>query len=161
MSDLGARLRSAATVYDQSYPPSVYGPPDPNITSLTPNTVSAAAGATTITVTGSNFAAGSVVEINQAAQPTTYVSPTSLTVSYDPTVAGTVTFTVRNVNNEESNSVPFTVGALGGFASVEAEPGEPEPVEYPAEPETTEDDDSAAEDEPDEYGYPAQEAEGD
>jgi hypothetical protein len=113
MSDMST-VRRALDVYDASYPPSLWAQPDPQIDTLTPSTVSAAAGATTITVAGSNFVAGSVVEINQAAQATTFVSATSLTVSYDPTVAGTVTFTVRNPSNEESNSVPFVVGALAG-----------------------------------------------
>ncbi len=109
--------RRPLSAYDASYPPSVLnggGGPDPSITTLTPSTVSAAAGPTTITVAGTNFEAGSVVEINQAAQATTYVSPTSLTISYDPPTAGTVQFTVRNPNDEESNSVPFVVGALAG-----------------------------------------------
>jgi hypothetical protein len=85
--------------------------PDPSITSLAPNTASAAGGAVTVTVTGTNFVSGSVIEINQAAVPTTFVSATSLTTSYDPTVAGTVVFTVRNPNDEESNGVNFIVGA--------------------------------------------------
>lgn len=141
MSDISGRLRQAQSVYDASYPPAVYAP-DPQITTLTPNTVSAAAGPTTVTVTGTNFDEDSVVEINQAAQTTTYVSPTSLTVSYDPTVAGTVQFTVRNTSDEESNSVPFVVGALAATQATSkrkarepavAEPT-PEPEEKPTEP---------------------------
>jgi hypothetical protein len=102
------------TYYDTSYPPSVWGGGvDPHITSIVPNTVSAAAAATTITVNGSNFAADARVEINQVAQTTTRVSGSQLTISYDPTVAATVAFSVRNVADaEESNSVPFVVGAL-------------------------------------------------
>lgn len=112
MSDVSAVLRRAASIYDGSYPPEVLGVVDPHINSLVPSTVSAAAAATTITVNGTNFEAGSVVEINGTAQTTTYVSPTVLTISYDPTVAATVMFTVRNPNEEESNSVPFVVGAI-------------------------------------------------
>jgi hypothetical protein len=108
-------LRRVTETYDASYPPSVLGGgPDPSITTLTPSTVSAAAGPTTITVAGTNFEAASIVEVNQVAQSTTYVSPTSLTISYDPSTVGTVQFTVRNPNDEESNSVPFVVGALAG-----------------------------------------------
>lgn len=95
--------------YDQSYPPSLFEP-NPRITSLSPNTGSAAAGAIVVTVNGQNFTAASVVEINQAAQATTFVSATRLTVSYDPTAAGAVEFTVRD-GEGESNSVTFTVGA--------------------------------------------------
>lgn len=103
--------------YNESYPPSVYegggtppGPPDPFIASLAPNTGSAAAGPITVTVTGTDFDATSVVEIDQVAQATTFVSATSLTVSYDPTVTGVFGFTVRR-DPEESNTVPFTVTA--------------------------------------------------
>jgi hypothetical protein len=92
---------------------------DPTITTLAPPTGSAAGGAISITVTGTNFWPGSVVEIDQVAQPTTYVSATSLTTSYDPTTAGTRTFTVRNPNDEESNSVSFVVGAV---ATADEEP---------------------------------------
>ena len=112
MSDVSSVLRRASTIYDGSYPPEVLGIVDPHINSLVPSTVSAAAGATTITVNGTNFEAGSEVEINGAPQVTTYVSPTALTISYDPTVAATVMFTVRNPNEEESNSVAFVVGAI-------------------------------------------------
>lgn len=106
-----------AGYYEQSYPPSLWeGPtvPDPVITTLVPNTGSAAGGAIAVTVNGSNFVAGSVVEIDQAAAPTTFVSATQLTTSFDPSVAGTVQFTVRNggAGGEESNSVPFVVAAL-------------------------------------------------
>ena|SRR6478735_283836 len=103
---------TAAGYYDSSYPPSIFGPPvvvDPSITALLPTTVSAAAGPTTVQVNGTNFEAGSVIEIDQVAVPTTFVSATRLTTSYDPSVAGTVAFTVRNVNDEESNSVSFVV----------------------------------------------------
>jgi len=103
---------TAAGYYDQSYPPSIFGPPaaaDPSISALLPTTVSAAAGPTTVQVNGTNFEAGSVIEIDQVAVPTTFVSATRLTTSYDPTVAGTVVFTVRNPNDEESNSVSFVV----------------------------------------------------
>lgn len=102
--------------YDTSYPPSVWTPPgpvDPSITSLDPTTGSAAAGPLTVTVHGSNFEAGSVVEVDQLpATSTVFVSATELTATFDPSAAGTVQFTVRNPNDEESNSVPFVVGAL-------------------------------------------------
>lgn len=110
MSDM-TDLRRAIGAYDASYPPSILGEPDPRITALTPNTMGAAGGAATITVTGSGFTPTSVVEINQAAQTTTYVSATSLTVSYNPSVAGPVSFTVRE-GEGESNSFPFNVSAL-------------------------------------------------
>jgi len=103
--------------YESSYPPSVWGggsggPADPSITSLVPNTGSAAAGPISVQVNGTRFEAGSVVEVAQAPVTTVYVSATQLTATFDPPAAGTVQFTVRNPNEEESNSVPFTVSAL-------------------------------------------------
>lgn len=107
-----------AGYYDQSYPPSIYEPPvppgpvDPAITSLAPTTGSAAAGPLTVEVTGTDFEAGSVVEVDQVpASTTVFVSATHLTATFDPAAAGTVQFTVRNVNDEESNSAPFIVTA--------------------------------------------------
>jgi len=84
--------------------------PDPVLTSLTPNTSSLAAGAVTVTVNGSDFESHAVVEVNDVAVPTTYVSATQLTVNYTPTAVGTVTFSVRQ-DPEESADVPFTVTA--------------------------------------------------
>ena len=102
--------------YDGSYtreilnlPPLI---PDPHIDTLTPATGSAAAGPIAVQVDGSNFEDGATVEVDQVAKATTFVSATRLTTSFDPTAAGTALFTVRNVNDEESNSVPFTVAAL-------------------------------------------------
>ena len=102
--------------YDTSYPPSLWGGgsiPDPSITSLTPNTAVAGSGAKLITVTGTNFTAGSVIEIDQVAVATTYVDNTRLTTSYNPVVAGAKVFTVRNggAGGEESNPSTFTVTA--------------------------------------------------
>jgi hypothetical protein len=112
MSDIGTTLRRLTEITDASYPDSVLHPVDPTITSLVPSTVSAAAAATTIQVNGTNFEDGSVVEVNQVAQATTFVSATRLTISFDPTVAGSVNFTVRNPNEEESNTVAMVVSAL-------------------------------------------------
>lgn len=144
MSDIPL-LRRVLDTYDASYPPDILGGgPDPHIDTLAPSTASAAGGPSTVTITGTNFEAGSTVEINQAAQPTTYVSATSLTVSFNPSVAGTVQFTVRNPNDEESNSVPFVVGALAatqaapkrrnGKTEAAMQPTTPEP-DQPDEPE--------------------------
>jgi hypothetical protein len=83
---------------------------DPTIGTIAPSTIAAATvGPTTLTITGTNFGPGSVVEINQVGQPTTYVSTTSLTIAYDPTIAGTVQFTVRNTTGKESADKPFVV----------------------------------------------------
>ena len=84
---------------------------DPTISTLAPTTVLASAPATLITVPGTGYGPGSIVEVNQIGQPTTFVSPTVLTIMYDPTVAGTVQFTVRNTTGKESANKAFTVGA--------------------------------------------------
>src|SRR3954471_24029503 len=113
--DIAARLRTSTVLayYDQSYPTALLMPAtDPHIDTLAPNTMSAAAGAATVTVTGRNFEPTSVVEVDQAPQTTTYVSPTQVTVTRFPGPTGVVMFTVRNASGEESNSVPFTVTTL-------------------------------------------------
>jgi IPT/TIG domain len=89
------------------------GSGDPNITTISPASVAATAGATTITVNGSNFTSGSEIEFDNVAVATTYVSATRLTTSFDPSVADTINVTVRNPNNEESNIVVLTVTATG------------------------------------------------
>ena len=86
-------------------------PPDPSITSLSPATSSLAAGAVTVTVTGTNFDAGSTVEVDDAAIATVFVSATSLTAEFTPDAEGSYNFTVRNTSGEESNNSAFTVTA--------------------------------------------------
>lgn len=102
--------------YEESYPPSLWLGPDPHIDALVPNTGSAAAGAITVQVNGTDFDATSKVEIDQVEQVTTFVNPTQLTVSYDPATTGAKLFTVRR-GSQESNSVPFTVTALAAAAA--------------------------------------------
>lgn len=92
------------------------GPPgdnDPSLTSIAPPGVLAEAGATLLTLTGNDFVAGSVIEIDQVAVPTTFVNSTTLTTSFDPSVPGRLMFSVRNPNAEESNSRPFIVAGEG------------------------------------------------
>jgi len=85
---------------------------DPHINSIAPATLAAPAAATVMTVTGTQFVSGSVIEIDHVAVATTFVSATSLTTSWDPTVAKAYIFTVRNPNEEESNSFSYTVTAV-------------------------------------------------
>jgi hypothetical protein len=110
--------------YEESYPPSLWdgSTPDPSITSLAPNTGVAGAGPFSVGVTGARFIPTSVVEADQAAVPTTYVSATQLTAELDPQTAGSLSITVRNGGSggEESNAVTFTVTA--------AEDPEPDPT---------------------------------
>lgn len=109
--------------YEESYPPFLFAGGDPRISSLAPNTASASAGPTTVTVNGSNFEADSVVEIDGVAQTTTFVSASRLTVSYDPSTAGTFVFTVRNASNLESNDSPFVVTAIAATGVTAGAPG--------------------------------------
>lgn len=143
MSDVSARLlRTALAAYDASYPPEVLGiEPDPRITGVSPAGISAAGGPATLTVNGTDFAATSVIEIDQVAQATTYVNATTLTTNWNPSVSGPVAITVRE-GTGESNSWPYNVGALaltteesdmpddvttGNFPQPEPQPTEPEP----------------------------------
>ena len=87
------------------------GVSDPHISSISPSTLAAPAAAALVTVTGTQFVSGATIEIDNVAVATTFVSATTLTTSWDPTVAKTYVFTVRNPNEEESNSVNFVVTA--------------------------------------------------
>jgi hypothetical protein len=84
----------------------------PVLSSIAPATVSAAAGAVLVTATGTGFIAESKIQVDGVIVPTTYVSATSLTTSYDPNVAGTTQFTVRNPDGKVTAAKPFTVAAL-------------------------------------------------
>lgn len=86
------------------------GPNDPYITSLSPSSLPASAGATTITLTGARFQSGCTIEFDNVAVPTTFVSATSLTTSFDPTVAKVIQVTVRQ-GVEESNNLTLTITA--------------------------------------------------
>jgi hypothetical protein len=144
MSDIAGRvLRTALAAYDASYPPGVLGlEPDPRITGVSPASISAAAGPTTLTVTGTSFTAASVIEIDQVAQTTTYVNATTLTTSWDPTTSGPVAITVRE-GTGESNSWPYNVTALFTVTTEESDMPDddmttenvpPEPEQPEAEP---------------------------
>ena len=81
----------------------------PTLTSIAPTTVAAAAAAITVTATGTNFTPNSTIQIGGQTVPTTYVSATSLTTSYDPNIASTVQFTVRNPDGKSTVQKPFVV----------------------------------------------------
>jgi len=73
--------------------------PVPTMTSLSPTTVIARSGAFTLTVTGTNMVAGSIVQWGGSYRATTYVSPTQVTASIlasDIATAGRVPITVVN-----------------------------------------------------------------
>lgn len=84
----------------------------PTLATIAPSTVSAAAGAVTVLCTGSGYIAESKIQVDNVAVPTTFISVTQLSTSYDPNVAGTTQFTVRNPDGKVTTAKPFTVAAL-------------------------------------------------
>jgi len=88
--------------------------PSPTTTGLNPVFAVAGAPAFTLTITGTNFVAGSVVRWNGADRATTYVSPTQLTAAIAPpdvALAGTATVTVFTPapGGGTSNTQTFTI----------------------------------------------------
>jgi hypothetical protein len=140
MSDPGL-LRRVLDTYDNSYPPSILGggggsPTDPHIDTVVPNSFPVTT-TTIITITGRNFSIESVIEIDQLAvvgQANTEEEMIYNVVSGSLGV-GTHQVTVRNIDDQESNSVPIVVTAT--VVEDEPEPeteSEPEPQPEP-EPE--------------------------
>jgi len=87
-------------------------PPPPILVSLTPATGSAAAAGIPIAVTGTGFISTAVAYADGVALQTTFTSATALQTGFDPTVAATVQFTVKNTpTGAASNALPFTVAA--------------------------------------------------
>jgi hypothetical protein len=98
-------------------------PITPTITSITPDSANAGTGGFTLTVTGTNFIPGSVVDWNGAARTTTFKSATSLQAQIlftDILTPGTIEITVLNIASNGasafSNPFPFTINATAGAA---------------------------------------------
>lgn len=90
--------------YDQSYPPSILGPPTtPTLTSLTPNSVVVNT-PTSVTVSGTGFRPNSVVVVDADVYPTSYQNKTTLVFTALADTVGT-------------QSVTVTTGALTSTAS--------------------------------------------
>jgi hypothetical protein len=93
--------------------------PVPSISSVSPNPVVALGGSFTLTVNGSGFVNGSLVQVNGSPRPTTFVSATQVTAQIpnnDILSVGQRTITVFNPTpgGGTSNSATLTVvGALG------------------------------------------------
>jgi trimeric autotransporter adhesin len=94
--------------------------PKPGLASLAPSTVAAGTTtATAITVTGSNFIAGSVVQVNGSSRPTMVVSATQLSFQLtvaDQAAAGNLLISVLNPapGGGASASVTFAVTSAPG-----------------------------------------------
>ena len=83
----------------------------PVISSLSPSSATAGGAAFTLTVNGSNFVSGAVVNWNGTALTTTFVSSSQLTASVpasDIAAAGTASVTVSQ-NGQTSNAATFTI----------------------------------------------------
>jgi uncharacterized protein (TIGR03437 family) len=94
--------------------PIVQPNPVPTLASLNPSFAVVNGGGFTLTVTGTNFINGAVVQWNGAARPTTFVSATQLTAQIpaaDVTTIGNVAVTVANPapGGGTSNAVQFQV----------------------------------------------------
>ncbi|RPI10934.1 MAG: hypothetical protein EHM63_02445 [Actinobacteria bacterium] len=92
--------------------------PAPTLASAAPPTVSAAAAATTITLTGTNFVSGAKARVNAVDQTTTFISATSVSFSYDPSAAGTVQLSVKNPDGQTSANLAFVVATLAADPSL-------------------------------------------
>ena len=84
------------------------------IASLSPNTATAGQAGFTLTVNGTGFVSGAVVQWNSTALTTTFVSTTQLTATVTAglvATAGSATVTVTQ-NGVTSNGATFTIAAL-------------------------------------------------
>ena len=94
----------------------------PVIASLQPATVIAGGPAFTLTVMGTGFMAASVVNLNGAALPTTYVGPSELTAVVSAAQiagAGVLNVTIANPNGSNSAAQPLTVTAGPSITSID------------------------------------------
>ena len=103
----------AAADAPQTWATTVFGAV-PRIATLSPNSAPQGSPALTFRVSGSGFAAGSVVRWNGSALPTTVVDASTLDATIDAALlrtAGTASITVHNANGAPSNALPFAVDA--------------------------------------------------
>ena len=108
-------------------------PPSPTLSAISPTTLPAGGPAFTLSVTGTNFASNSQVQINGASRPTTFVSSTALSAALtegDRAAAGARTITVFTPapGGGTSGSITLTVSAAtmtvnGGAGAVSVAPG--------------------------------------
>lgn len=85
----------------------------PTLTSISPTKAAVGSPAFTLTLNGTNFAAGAVAYFGSDPLPTTVVSETQLTAQVpasDLLAIARVAVTVKNTNSAASNPLPFWVG---------------------------------------------------
>jgi YVTN family beta-propeller protein len=93
-------------------------PPTPTITTISPNTTVAGGGAFTLTITGTNFLAASMVNFGGVARTTTFVNSTQLTAAIPAAVIASTGMLAVIVTNPApgggtSNPVNFTITSGG------------------------------------------------
>jgi hypothetical protein len=89
-------------------------PAGPVLTSLAPSSATAGGADFTLTVNGTNFVSGAVVQWNGASRPTSFVSATRLTAAIPATdiaSQGTAQVTVANPDGSVSNAATFPINA--------------------------------------------------
>jgi uncharacterized protein (TIGR03437 family) len=101
-------------IYTANYAltPKAAGPPKPAITSISPTSAIIGSSSQPLTITGSGFVSGSVVNCNTTNLTTTFVSATSLTATIPAnllTSVGAATITVTNPDASVSSGVTFTI----------------------------------------------------
>jgi uncharacterized protein (TIGR03437 family) len=101
-------------IYTANYAltPKAAGPPKPNITDISPSSVPKGSPDQQLTVNGSGFVSGSVVNFNAAKLTTVFGSATSLTATIPAnllTTVGAATVTVTNPDASVSGGVTFTI----------------------------------------------------
>ncbi len=103
-------------------------PPTPTITTISPNSAAAGGAAFTLTINGTNFVAGSMVNFGGSAPATTFISSTQLTAAIPATSiasTGTIAVTVTNpapgggtssaMNFTITSGVPSSVPMINSF----------------------------------------------
>jgi hypothetical protein len=94
--------------------------PAPVLATIQPTTVIAGSAPFTLTVTGSNFEANSVINANNASVATTFVNASLLTATVTPPVTvTTMPVYVRNGDNQMSNVMTVTVNPDAGTGTPE------------------------------------------
>ena len=98
-------------------------PPAPTLTSIVPTTVASGGAPFTLTATGTNFAANSVVQLNGSPRPTSFVTPTQLTATIlasDIASAGAPALTVFTPAPGGGTSGAQTLSVTGPALAVSA-----------------------------------------
>lgn len=94
--------------------------PAPTLANLSPTIIPSGTASATLTVNGSNFLSGAVVQFNNAARATTFVSSTQLTATLlasDLAFAAQAKITAVNPLPGGGTSNPLTLTVSGGFES--------------------------------------------